>query len=289
MSPKNRALLLLHFIVFIWGFTGILGREISLPAIPLVGWRTLIASVSLLLFMAVRKIPFATSPQRIWRYAFVGALTAAHWIFFFGSIKASNVSTALAVISTTSFFVAFLSPFLLRTKFVKAELLLGVLVVAGLGLIFEFEPQYKLGIVLSLLAALLAAVFSTLNSRFILSDDPIRISFYELSFAALFVALFQVVSPNEEHGFVMPDMYNFMLLLLLGVIATAFAFVQSVKVMKQLSAFTCALTINLEPVYAIAMALCIYGDSEHMRPEFYFGTLILLGTLLLHQFIQKRH
>lgn len=288
MSPKNRALLLLHFIVFIWGFTGILGREIDMPAIPLVGWRTLIAAVSLFLFMAIQKIPFAISPQRLWRYAFVGALTAAHWICFFGSIKASNVSTALAVISTTSFFVAFISPFMLRTKFVKTELLLGLMVVAGLGLIFRFEPQYKTGIVLSLLAAFLAAAFSIQNSRFILSDDPIRISFYELSFAAVFVALFQTISPYQDHGFVLPDAYNFVLLLLLGVIATAFAFVQSVKVMKQLSAFTCALTINLEPVYAIVMALFIYGESEHMRPEFYFGTVILLGTLVVHQFIQKR-
>jgi drug/metabolite transporter (DMT)-like permease len=289
MSPKNKALLLLHFIVFIWGFTGILGREISIPAIPLVGWRTLIAAISLCLFMAFNRVSFATNKKNLLRYALVGALTAAHWICFFGSIKASNVSTALAVISTTSFFVAFLSPLILRTKFVKTELLLGLLVVIGLALIFEFEPQYKLGIVLSLCAALLAAVFSTLNSKYIKTDDPIRISFYELSFAAGFVMLFQLCSPIAEHHFVIPSAYNFVLLLLLGVVATAFAFVQSVKVMRLLSPFTCALTINLEPVYAILMALWIYGESEYMRVEFYFGTIILMGTLIVHQVIQRKN
>lgn len=288
MSQQSRALLLLHFIVFIWGFTGILGREISLAAIPLVGWRTLIAAIAVGAFMVFQRVSFATDSHKLRKYALVGALTAAHWICFFGSIKASNVSTALAVISTTSFFVAFLSPFLLRTKFVKAELGLGLLVVFGLALIFKFEPEYKLGIVLSLAAAMLAAVFSTLNSQLIKSDDPIRISFYELSFAAVFVALFQLFSPVEEHGMVMPSMYDFGLLLLLGVVATAYAFVQSVKVMRLLSPFTCALTINLEPIYAIVMALWIYGESEYMRPEFYMGTLILLGTLLVHQWLQRK-
>lgn len=278
---RSRALLALHITVFIWGFTGILGNEISLSAERLVWWRVLIATLTIALFVFFRKISLQLKWREAGKYALVGMLTAAHWIFFFGSIKASNVSTALAVISTTSFFVALTSPFIRGTKFSKLEVLLGVLVVIGLVIIFQFEPERKLGIILSLTAALLAAIFSSINSVLVKTYSPVKMAFYEMLFAFLGMTVFLMFRGAHLHELVDIQERDFLLVLILGTIATGIAFIVSIDVMKVLTPFSVALAINLEPLYTILFALFLYGEKEYMSPQFYLGSAIILTTIYI--------
>lgn len=291
---KRQAIFILHGIVFIWGFTGILGKEIDLDSDFLVFWRMIIAAVATGIWAYFSKTSLRTHRKELLAFAGVGLFTAAHWICFFESIKVSNVSTALAVLSTTSFFVAIVGPLIRRTTFDWRELFLGILVIAGLVIIFKFEPDKTWGITLSLCAALFAAVFSSYNSNLVKAHEPIKIAFYEMLIGVLAVGAYLVIgSVHPENTRHLSDVFvmtgkDIVLLLILGVVATAFAFVRSIDVMKVLSPFTCALTINLEPVYTIAIALFLYGESEYMTPHFYIGAGLIMTTLFIEAYLRRR-
>jgi len=286
--PRLSALATLHLIVFIWGFTGILGELISLDAAPLVWWRTLIATISIAAYAFFTKKSLRVNPKVALQFGLTGIITAAHWIFFFGAIKASNVSTALVVLSTNSFFVALVAPAISKSKFRPYELILGLLVIAGLSLIFHFEPQYKLGIILSLLAAFCAAIFSSFNSVFVKSYEPTTIAFYELGTAFVGVTAYLAFTDGGVGVVSVLKGMDFFWLILLGTLATAYAFIKAIDVMKVLSPFTCAITINLEPVYTILFALLIFGEKEYMSPQFYLGSVLLIGTLFLESVLKQK-
>jgi drug/metabolite transporter (DMT)-like permease len=285
---KNRALIILHITVFIWGFTGILGKEIDLPAFQLVWWRMMIAALAMLIWAWFSRKSLIANAQEIAKFAGVGLLTAAHWICFFASIKASNISTALAFVSTTSFFVALVAPFIRRTKFSTLELFLGVMVIAGLSIIFNFEPERTLGIILSLLAALFAAIFSSLNSVLVQKHAPTKIAFYGMLFGAVGISTYLAATSGFGIEMFSLSGEDWFYLIILGVFATAFAFIVSIDVMKVLSPFTCALTINLEPLYTIVIALWLYGESEYMTPQFYLGSVLILSTLFIEAWVSKK-
>jgi drug/metabolite transporter (DMT)-like permease len=292
VMTKSGALLLLHFIVFIWGFTGILGKEISLQSQDLVWWRMAIAALSLGIWALWKKSDLAVSAQDLKRYFLVGTITAAHWICFFESIKVSNVSTALAVISTTSFFIAIVGPIIRRTAFIWRELALGILVIIGLFIIFKFEPDKTWGIIFSLMAALFAAIFSSYNSVLVKEKPPVQIAFYEMLAGVIVLTGYLVVKKWDlgmDQWIVIPGARDFGLLLILGILATAFAFVVSIEIMRVLTPFTCALTINLEPLYTILMALFLYRDHEFMSPQFYIGATLILSTVFVESlFLYKK-
>lgn len=286
--PRLSALATLHLIVFIWGFTGILGELISLDAAPLVWWRTLIAALSIALYAIWTKRSLRVSLKAALQFGAIGLITAAHWIFFFAAIKESNVSTALVVLSTNSFFVALVAPAISKSKFRPYELLLGLVVIAGLSLIFHFEPQYKVGIILSLAAAFCAAIFSSYNSVFVKKYEPTTIAFYELGTAFIGVTAYLALSTDGIGVVGAIKKYDIYWLLLLGTLATAFAFIKAIDIMKVLSPFTCAITINLEPVYTIIFALLIFGEKEYMSPQFYLGSVLLIGTLFLESVLKQK-
>ncbi len=285
---RSRALLILHLIVFIWGFTGILGKEISLESDQLVWWRTLIAAMAMGLFALFTGRSLRVERKELLAYIGVGLLTAAHWICFFGSIKVSNVSTALAIISTTSFFVAIVGPFIRKTSFSILEVVLGIIVIIGLTIIFKFEPDMTLGIVLSLAAAFFAAVFSSFNSVLVKKYPPTRIAFYEMSAGMVGVTLYMLFNGTLDASLLDVGLRDFSLLIVLGTVATAFAFIMGIEVMKVLSPFTCALTINLEPLYTIAIALFLYKEDEFMSPAFYVGSILILSTLFIDVYARKK-
>ncbi|HEY8403488.1 MAG TPA: DMT family transporter [Flavobacteriales bacterium] len=287
-NNRTANLLLLHFIVFIWGFTGILGKEISIAALPLVWWRTFIAAAAILLFALIAKRSLRVHFNELLKFAGVGLLTAAHWICFFTSIKVSNVSVALAVISTTAFFSAIVSPIINKLKFRWYELALGVIVIFGLSLIFKFESQYTLGILFALAASLLAAIFSSFNANLVKKHRATLIGFWEMAFACVGVSLYLLFNEQLDAEHLHISLTDFSLLLILGVVCTGFAFIAGIEVMKVLSPFTCALSINMEPVYTIAFALLIYGESEYMSPQFYLGALVIIFTLFLNLWLKKR-
>lgn len=281
---KNSNLLLLHLIVFIFGFTGILGELISLPSELLVFYRCMIAFIALVMFgfatKKLKRFPLKTTLSMMG----VGLITATHWVFFFAAIKASTVSVGVAIMASTALWVALFEPLVVSRKVDWRELILGVLVILGLGIIFSVEREYKWGIFLAVISAILAAVFSVLNSRLIKKVDSVNISTYEMLSAS--VALFLFTWLTGDINMEVSQM-NWFYLIVLGVLATAFAFVVSVEVMKELSPFTVSLAINLEPIYTILLALLIFGDQEHMNLGFYIGTAILILAIFLDTFMRR--
>jgi drug/metabolite transporter (DMT)-like permease len=288
-SPNSQSqLFLLHIIVFIWGFTGILGKLITLSSYNLVWWRVMIATLSIGVFVVVFKRNITINRKEFFQFFAVGLLTAAHWICFFRSIKESNISVALAVISTTSFFVAIISPLVRKEKMLWYEIILGLIVVLGLYMIFHFEAQYAKGIILSLLAAILAATFSSYNSILVQKHNATKMAFWEMLSALIGITVFFVLGKSTDWSSLFhPGVNNISYLLILGVLCTAVAFIVSIDVMKVLSPFTVALSINLEPVYTIGLAVLIFGESEYMSPQFYIGAVILISTLFINAYLKR--
>ena len=284
---RRSSLIALHAIVLIWGFTGILGKEISLNAVPLVFWRTLIAFLGVLGFVWIFKKKVQLSYQQVIKLALVGLLIAGHWIAFFTSIKLSNISTALTVLSTNAIFTAIVAPWIVGGKTSPRELLMGGVGTIGLAIIFHFEGQFALGILWSLLAALLAAVFSSFNARWVREMEPVSMTLMELLFANFWVMLFILLSPQEDFQVHLLDWRNIALLLILGWLATSIPFIVSIEVMKKISPFTCAIAINMEPIYSILIALYLYGSSEWMSSGFYWGAFLILAVVFIETFWRK--
>ena len=290
MATKTsaRSLIMLHAIVLIFGFTGILGKEIQQDSAFIVLLRTAIGAGGIAFFMFVLRPGRAKGFKWHWPTALVGLIIAAHWITFFESIKVSKVSVALAVIAAGAMFVALLNPLIRRKPFTWTELVLGGLAVVGIVLIFGFETGYMLGIILGLISAALAATFTVLNAQLVEQGKPLHISLQELSLGCVGVLVYLLVRDGADFWPETITAWDWTNLLVLGVVATSFAFVVSVGVMREISPFTVALTINLEPVYTIILALAIYGEEEHMSGGFYVGTAVLLGTVFLQTTLNRR-
>lgn len=278
----------LHLIVFIWGFTAILGQLISLQALPLVFTRMSIAIVVIYIYLLIRKKNLAIRTKDIIRFLIFGFVIALHWLTFFHAIKISNISITLACISTGAFFTSILEPIFYKRKFIWYEVLLGCLVVVGLLLIFQFETQYKMGIIVALISAFLSASFSIINGKLANSHDSVVISFYELVGGLFLLAcfLFYQGGFTVDHFNFQP--YDFIWLGILGSICTAYPFIATIDIMKYLSPYTVMLTINLEPIYGILLAVFLFKDQEKMTTAFYIGAMIILLTVLLNAYFKNR-
>lgn len=281
-------LLLLHFIVLIFGFTGILGKLITVDSEPLVWWRMVIALVAIAIFMKIARIPVVASPRTIITLILTGVITAAHWIAFFEAIKVSTVSVTLACLSTAALFTALIEPIFFKRRISGAELTMGVVIVFGLILIFSFETQYATGIILALVAALLAACFTVLNGLFIRKEKPSRIALYEMIGGVLAITVYLLIRGKWSTDIFRMQSADWMWLMILGIVCTAFAFVASVKVMKTITPFSVSLSINLEPVYGILLAWLIFGEEEQMTWGFYSGAFVILATVFTNAVIQRR-
>ena len=286
-SDNYKSYLHLHLIVFIWGFTAILGALITLDALPLVWFRMSLASAMIGLYLVYRKIPFLLSPLVIARFLAAGCIIALHWFTFFKAIKVSNISVTLACLSTGAFFTSFLEPLLQKKKIKWIEVLFGMFVIVGLVIIFEVEMQYKLGIALALVSAFLSALFAVINSKFVQQYDAPVIAFYELLGGVVFFSILLWISGSFSPSFFRISGSDWIYLGILSSICTAYALINSVKIMQYLSPFTVMLTINLEPIYGIVLALLIFDDKERMSPIFYLGAGIILATVLLNALVKK--
>lgn len=272
----------LHFIVFIWGFTAILGKLISIDAIPLVWYRMLLASLFIALYFLATNKKFKIDKIAFGKFLFSGAIIALHWIFFFKAIKVSNVSVALVTMSTGAFFTSFIEPFFFKRKIRPIEILLGAAVIVGLYIIFSLEAKYTWGIIYALISSFLGAFFSVLNGLFVKKYNPGVISFYQLFFGTAIITVYLLIIGAFTAEFFSLSKSDWLWLILLSSFCTAYAFIASVKVMRNLTPYTVMLTINLEPVYAIVLALFIFGDSEKMNSKFYLGAFIVLFVVLLN-------
>jgi drug/metabolite transporter (DMT)-like permease len=287
-NDNLKSYLHLHLIVFIWGFTAILGELITLDALPLVWFRMLLAVGFIVLFMAYKKTNFVVPRKTIFGFLLLGLVIALHWLTFFKAIKVSNVSVTLACLSTGAFFTSFLEPILYRRKVIWYEVLFGLVVVGGLYIIFNVEGDYYLGIILALISAFLSALFSVINGKYAKMYDSTVISFYELTGGVLCFSVYLLLSNSFSIEFFILQPSDWIYLLILSSICTAYAFIASVKVMKFISPYTVMLTINLEPVYGIILALLIFKDKEKMSSEFYFGAILILITVILNGVIKYK-
>lgn len=278
----------LHFIVFIWGFTAVLGALISLEAIPLVWFRMGIASIFVLLFVLITKKSMRFPKKVIMGFLLAGFIIAVHWLTFFGAIKASNVSVTLSVMSTGAFFTSLLEPLFYKRKVIWYEVLFGLLAIVGLYVIFQASISYVLGIVLALISAFLSALFSVINGRYAKRYKASVISLYELAFGTFCITVYLLFTGQFTSDFFQLSASDWVYMLILASVCTAYAFNASVYVMRWLSPYTVMLTINLEPVYGILLALWVLGDSENMTPQFYIGALLILLTVIANGIIKNR-
>jgi len=284
----RKDLIKLHFIVLLWGFTGVLGALIQLSAIYIVFYRLLIATTGVIIWMAYTKMSFKIMSRDLMLIIGTGIIIAFHWITFFHAIKVSNISVALACMSAVSVFVALLEPLFFKRRIILYELFFALLTVAGLYLIFRFEPGYRTGILFSITSAFLAALFTVINGIYIKKHSSDIITLYEMigGLAAISIYIFLTDGIIIKQFYI--DLYSFFWLLILGTICTSYAFMESVKIMKKLTPFTVAITVNLEPVYAIILAVLIFGDKEFMSLGFYIGTSIILTTIFANSWLKSR-
>ena len=286
-----RSHLKLHFIVLIYGFTAILGKLISLPATQLVWYRMLIAVITFYIFLRWNKTDLTISRKQFFKLFGIGMIVALHWITFFGAIKISNVSVALGCLATTTLFTSLLEPFFFRKRINAVEVIVGILIIIGLYLIFRFETKYTSGVIVALISAFLAGLFTVINKKMVVHQKASVISFYEMSGGLTIISIYLLFSGWGNAPLSLPSPIDFVYLLALGTICTAFAFAVQVDIMKHLSAYVVALTINLEPVYGIVMAYFLFGETEHMTGGFYIGTAIILASVLgyplYHYYLRK--
>jgi drug/metabolite transporter (DMT)-like permease len=276
----NKNLVILHFTVFIWGFTSILGQLISISAVQLVWYRVLIALVSLFLYFKFNKTQFKVSGKTFARLFFTGALVGAHWILFFASIKLSTVPVTLVCLSSITLFTAIFEPLINKTRISRLEIIAGLMIISGIVLIFKFETQYTKGILFGLVSAVCASLFSILNSRLVKQTEAPVIAFYEMAGALFWASVYLFFTNGFDHSMLLKNS-DIGYLLLLGTVCTSLAYVAGVSVMRELSAFRVALITNLEPVYGILMSFLFFGDMNKMTTGFWVGALIILSTIFL--------
>jgi drug/metabolite transporter (DMT)-like permease len=286
-NDNLKSYLHLHVIVFIWGFTAILGKLISLQALDLVWYRMLFASAIMTFVVLLSKEKVKVPFNVLIGFIVCGIIIAAHWFTFYQAIKVSNVSITLACLSTGAFFASILEPIFYKRRVIWYELIFGVIVVIGLGIIFNVETKYTTGIYLAVTSAFFSALFSVINGKYAKEYDPNIISLYELSSGVFFISIYLFFVGSFTPAFFALSINDLIWLFLLSSICTAYAFSASVKVMKFLSPFTVMLTINLEPIYGIILALLIFDDTEEMSPLFYIGALIILTTVIANGIVKS--
>jgi drug/metabolite transporter (DMT)-like permease len=285
-NDKLRSYLNLHFIVFIWGFTAILGALITITADALVWYRMLFAAVFLSVFIIFKKKSFRVPLKSFFKLIVVGLLIALHWIFFFKAIHVSNVSITLSVFSLGAFFASLLEPLFFGRKVLWYEVFFGLIIISGLGLIMQVEVGYISGMLYALASIILGVLFTLFNGKLIEDHDPSVISFYEFIAGVFFISIYFLFEQKFTADFFVLTVNNWILILILASICTAYAFTASVKVMQKLTPYTVMLTTNLEPVYGIILAYFILGGKEKMSIGFYVGALIIVVTVILNGVIK---
>ncbi len=288
LSDKFKNYLHLHFLVFIAGFTAILGQLITISAIPLVWFRMLIASVLIFIYIKVAKINIKIPPKSILKLSLAGLIIALHWITFFGAINASNVSITLGVFSIGTFFASILEPIVYKRRVIWYEILFGVFVIIGVFIITQSEIAYIKGIVLAIFTAFFSSLFAVLNGSFLKQHTATVISFYEFISGVIFITIFIILF---EGGFSL-DFFNisaidFWYLFILGSVCTAYAFIAIIYIMRHISPYTVVLTYSLEPIYGIIIAVILFPEKEKMSPTFYYGASIIIITVLLNAVLKN--
>ncbi len=301
MTDQRRAWLQIHFCVLLWGFTAILGKVISISALPLVLWRMGLVAVVLFLLPVIWRGLRTMGPQLVAAFCGIGVLVALHWLTFYGAIKLSNASVAVTCIATVPIFLSLVEPLLTGRSFRLRELMLGVLVLPGIALLVGGTPEtMNTGIVVGLVSAVFVAFFAALNKRLVLKADPLTVTALEMATGALFLAgiavfvalagagpLLSLFVTEGEQMFVMPPWDDMGWLLLLAFGCTLLPFALSLVALRQLSAYASALAVNLEPVYAVILAIVLLGEQQELEPGFYLGALLIMTVVFVYPLLDR--
>jgi drug/metabolite transporter (DMT)-like permease len=281
----------LHFIVFLWGFSAILGKLVLIPAVEMVWYRSILAAAGMGAVIYLTRGTFKVSRADLMKLFAIGAIVSLHWLAFFGSARVSNVSVSLVGFATNSLWAALLEPWFSKSRIKKYELLLGLIVLTGLYIIFSFDFEYKLGLLLGILAGFTSALFSVFNSKMVKRISARSITFYEMIgvFLAtgLFLPVFQLSGAELEWP-ALPSIMDFLYIAILAGVCSVYAYTVAVELMKRISVFMIQLTLNLEPVYGIIMAVIIFGQQEKMDLNFYIGTLVILSAVITYPMVKRR-
>jgi drug/metabolite transporter (DMT)-like permease len=279
----------LHFIVFLWGFSAILGRLVTIPAVELVLFRSVFAATGMGAVIWFSRGNFKVNQKDFIRLILIGFIVALHWLSFFGSARISNVSVSLVGFATNSLWAALLEPWFNKTKLKKYEVVLGLVVLLGLYIIFSFDFQYKAGLLIGIFAGFTSALFSVFNSRMVKHISARTITFYEMIGVFMGIAIFLPfynLAGNELH--LTPSGMDLMYIAILAGVCSVYAYTVAVELMKRVSVFMIQLTLNLEPVYGIIMAVIIFGQQEKMNVNFYIGTLVIMSAVATYPLLKKR-
>ena len=289
LSDKLKNYLHLHFLVFIAGFTAILGELITITAVPLVWFRMAIALILIGLYALLSRAKLKLSLSAIIRLAFAGLIIALHWITFFAAIDVSNVSITLAMFSTGAFFASLIEPLIYKRGIIWYEILFGILVIIGVSIITQSELKYLNGIVLGISSAFLSSLFAVMNGKFLERYSATTISFYEFISGVSFISLFLIIFYDGfSVDFFKQTAMDYTYLFILASVCTAYAFIASVYVMRYISPYTVVLTYNLEPIYGIVLAIILFPEKEKMSMNFYYGAAMILGVVLLNGILKNR-
>ena len=285
---KLKSLIHFHFIVFIFGFTAILGSLISIESLGLVWYRMLIAFIFLILIAVIFKINIKVSNKLLIKLLFCGVLISLHWITFFKAIKVSNVSITLSVLSLGAFLTSFLEPLFYKRKIIPYEVFLGIFVVFGTSLIFKSQYYYIEGIFYALISVFLSVIFGLINGKLIKQASPFVISIYELLGGVILITVILFFVGNFNMSLFDISKSDLFWLMILGTICTAYAFVISVKVLKHLTPYSLMISINMEPVYGIILAIIILNENTVLSTEFYIGFILIFISVILNGIIKLR-
>lgn len=288
MTERIKNLILMHFVVLIFGFTGILGKLITIEAVPLVFWRTAIGAVTIYLWLKLRNKVTKKSWATIAKLCGVGILIAIHWVTFFASIKASNVSIALTMLAVSPMFVGFIEPIIFRRKIDPKEIFIASVVIVGVAITLKFSSGYEWGVFLGLISAFFASLFATINGVLVKEYDASNISLVELFFASLVIFLFMAVRGEVGLELIAIDIMDWVYIIILAVVATSFAFIAFTHVMKVFTPFTTTVAINLEPIYSIILAVLIFGEEEIMGVQFYIGATLIIGAIIINTILKEK-
>ncbi len=288
MNQKTKSFILLHLIVFLWGWTAVLGKIITLPALQMIWIRVIITFVGILGYALYKKTPLFPSGKIILQLLLIGLLVGIHWICFYGAVKASNVSITLACFATGTLFTSLLEPLFYRRKVLFYEILFGIIVIGALLMIFNVEIRYFWGILLGLGAALTSSLMAVVNS--IMSRKGLKaemISVYEMIGCLTCISIFLYVLEPQTATFYGISGMDWMYMLIFSIFCTMIPFIIGVEILKHISPYTMSLTLNLETIYGILFAFFIFNSSEHMSSTFYIGAAIILGVVCLDAYMKR--
>jgi drug/metabolite transporter (DMT)-like permease len=288
-TPKQKAYLYMHLSILLWGLTGVFGRGIALDAALLVWYRMLITAVSMFAFILFTNKSLRISGPELLKLIGIGTVLAVHWVFFYSSIKASNISIALSMLASQGLFTALAEPLVSKKKFRWDEMFFSITAMVGIWMIYSVEKSYYLGIIFGLLASFIGAFFNILNKKVVDKHGPVLVSFYEI--LAGFIVL-SLVMPLYIHQFhpvkLLPSTLDWVQLVVLAVLCTHVTLVLSLAALRHLSVFTLNLSINLEPVYTIALAFLIFHENKHLHTGFFVGAGIIMLSVLMETYFQSR-